>query len=143
MVEEVFTRHGTPEHVVTDRGPQFTAQLFEKTSELLDTRHHKTTAYHPQSDRLVERLNQTLIQMIATYIDQNQRNWDDFIPYMLYAYHTAKNESTGDTPFYLQHARDPYGPYELQATVWREQYNSVEDYKQTMLLRFNQAFALA
>ena len=72
MVEEVFTRHGTPEHVITDRGPQFMAQLFEKISELLDTKHHKTMVYHPQSDGLVERLNQTLVQKIATYVDQDQ-----------------------------------------------------------------------
>ena len=66
IVKEVFTRHGTPEHIITDRGTQFMGQLFEKISELLETKHHKTTAYHPQSDGLVERLNQTSIRINET-----------------------------------------------------------------------------
>ena len=57
IIEQVFTRHGIPEHIVMDRGKQFVDKMFNKITILMGSKHHMTTAYHPQSDSLVERLN--------------------------------------------------------------------------------------
>ena len=56
-----------------------------------------TTAYHPQGDGLVERFNRTL-----TVEDRRQeRDWDDRLPYVLFAYHTSVQESTQESAFHL------------------------------------------
>ena len=52
-----ITRYGLPSDVSSDRGPQFTSQLWQDLSDLLGTKLHHTTAYHPQENGLVERFH--------------------------------------------------------------------------------------
>ncbi|GFX99572.1 transposon Ty3-I Gag-Pol polyprotein [Trichonephila clavipes] len=40
------------------------------------------------------------------YVDVEQKNWDEILPYVTFAYNTAKQETTGFTPFYLLHGRE-------------------------------------
>ena len=62
---------------------------------------------------MVERFNRTLATMISTLIEQSRRNWDDLLPYVLYAYRTAVHSSTKETPFYLMFGRDAMSPTDL------------------------------
>ena len=52
---------------------------------------HKTwtTALHPQSDGLVERLNRTLGKQLAILIAEHQRDWDTHLPFVLMAHRSA------------------------------------------------------
>ncbi|UYV76681.1 hypothetical protein LAZ67_14001729 [Cordylochernes scorpioides] len=65
-----------------------------------------TTAYHPQTNGLTERLNRTLGDMLSIYLDVEQNNWDSILPFATFAYNTAKLETTGFSPFYLFHGRE-------------------------------------
>ena len=56
-----------------------------------------TTAYHPQTDGLVERLNSTVCQTLSMYVSKNQKDWDVFIPAALIAFRTSPSESTGES----------------------------------------------
>ena len=60
LVFHWIARFGTPLHMSSDRGPQFTSQLWTSISRLLGTQLHHTTAYHPQSNGLVERFHRHL-----------------------------------------------------------------------------------
>ena len=44
-----ITRYGLPSDISSDRGPQFTSQLWQDLSNFLGTKLHRTTAYHPQA----------------------------------------------------------------------------------------------
>ena len=61
--------------------------------------HRLTTAYHPQVNRLDERLNQTLVNSLANFAQQNRETWDAKLSQVVYAYNTALQESTKHTPF--------------------------------------------
>ena len=61
--------------------------------------HRLTTAYHPQVNRLDERLNQTLANSLANFVQQNRETWDAKLSQIVYAYNTALQESTKHTPF--------------------------------------------
>ena len=74
--------------------------------ELLGIKKVNTTAYHPQTDGLVERFNRTLISMLAKTVQKQGRDWDEHLPYVLYAYRTSVQESTKESPFYLLYGRD-------------------------------------
>jgi len=74
----------------------------------------KTTPYHLQTNGAVERFNRTLQNMIAMYVNAYQDDWDEILPYVLYAYRTAYNESTRESPYYLMFIRDPINPTDLQ-----------------------------
>ena len=88
-----------------------------------------TTAYHSQTDGLVERFNHTLINMRVT----KTQEWDDLLLYALFAYRSTLQVSTGDSPFRLLYGRDPQLPSELvlDPPVHRETVQ-LDDYKTVM-----------
>ena len=71
-----------------------------------------TTAYHPQTDGLVERFNRTLTAMLAKTVQRGGRDWDQHLPYVLFAYRASLQESTQESPFFLLYGRDPRLPNE-------------------------------
>ena len=56
-----IARFGIPQHISSDRGVQFTWQLWTMTSQLLGIQLHNTTAYHPQANGLVELFKNNII----------------------------------------------------------------------------------
>lgn len=106
FIENIVLRHGAPSIVITDRGTAFTAALLDHVLVLSGTIHRKSTAYHPQTNGLTERLNKTLEDMLSMYVDIEHKNWDEILPYITFAYNTAKQETTRMTPFSLVHGRE-------------------------------------
>ncbi|GBN48124.1 Transposon Ty3-I Gag-Pol polyprotein, partial [Araneus ventricosus] len=106
LLEEILLRHGAPRVIITDRGTVFQSRLVSTLAELCNIDHRMTTAYHPQTNGLTERFNKTLADMLSMYVNIEQRNWDEILPFVTFAYNTAKQETTGSTPFYLLHGRE-------------------------------------
>ena len=65
LVEEIFCRHGAPEHLLSDRGANFLSSLIQDVCKYLNIKKVNTSGYHPQTDGLVERFNSTLINMLS------------------------------------------------------------------------------
>jgi len=82
----------------------------EEVYSLLGVQKVNTTAYHPQTDGLVEQFNCTLTDMLAKKVKKNGKDWDIRLPHVLFAYRATPQESTGETPFYLLYGRDPVLP---------------------------------
>ena len=113
LVDEFISRFGLPRQIHTDQGTQFESKLFQNLCELLDIDKTRTTAFHPQSDGLVERFNKTLEDMISKYIIVDQRSWDSSLQLLLMAYRTSEHESTGYTPNRMMFGREPLLPVDL------------------------------
>lgn len=105
FLSNIVLRHGAPAIVLTDRGTSFTAEFLQEVLRLTHTTHRKTTAYHPQTNGLTERLNRTLADMLSMYVDLNHKTWDEILPYATFAYNTAVQETTRFTPFELVFGR--------------------------------------
>ncbi|GFV91891.1 transposon Tf2-6 polyprotein [Trichonephila clavipes] len=106
LLEEIVLRHGAPRVIITDRGAVFRSRLVSSLVDLCNIDHRFTTAYHPQTNGLTERFNKTLADMLSMYVDVEQKNWDEILPFVTFAYNTAKQETTDFTPFYLLHGRE-------------------------------------
>ena len=76
LTKEFICRFGVPLLIHTDQGRNFESKLMAEVCELLDIKKTRTTAYHPQSDGMVERFNQTLEAQLSKFADHNQRYWD-------------------------------------------------------------------
>ncbi len=111
LVEEIFTRWGTPAYLVSDRGTQFTSQLLALVCKQWMVIQKLTTAYHPQTN-LTERVNRNLKTMIASYVGAHHRLWDKRIPEFRYAINSAYHESIGFTPAEVALGRKIKGPME-------------------------------
>ena len=104
FVEQFVATHGTPQRLLSDRGPNFTSELFREICKLTNTDKVYTTAYHPECDGQVKNCNKTLVNMLSFYTSRHQKDWDTHIPYVLHPYRTSEHASTRETPF-LPHVR--------------------------------------
>ncbi|GBM02378.1 Retrovirus-related Pol polyprotein from transposon 412 [Araneus ventricosus] len=144
MVEEIILKHGAPRTIITDRGQVFQSKLIFEINRLCNVDHRMTTAYHPQTNGLTERFNKTLADMLSMYVDVEQRNWDQILPFVTFAYNTARQETTGLTPFYLLHGREaettldtifPYSPDGATQDYLQRLLNQTEESRQLARLR--------
>ena len=87
----------------------------------------RTTAYHPQSDGLVERWNRTLLHNLSTCVKDHPESWEDYVRAICMAYNTSVHATTGFTPFYLMFGRQAKLPVELMyGTLEPESLTSTE-----------------
>jgi hypothetical protein len=57
--------HRVPKMIVSDRGTQFTSKFWERLHETLDTQLRLSSTYHPQTDGLIERVNQIMEYVVC------------------------------------------------------------------------------
>ena len=100
ITDEIVARFGAPASLHSDQGRNVDSALTHEICSLLGTKKTRTTAYHPASDGLVERLNQTLEQMLSHVVSTDDRDWDVRLPSVMMAYRSAVQSSTGYTPHY-------------------------------------------
>jgi len=73
---EVVSHHGVTEKRLSESGANLLSDLLHEVYVLLGIRKINTSAYHPQTDGLVERFNRTLTDMLAKTVDHCGTDWD-------------------------------------------------------------------
>ena len=114
----VFARVGIPDEILTDQGSNLISSLLQEMYLMLNISRLRTFPYHPQTDGLTERLNGTLKSMIRKFTASNQKDWDEHLPYLLFAYREVPQESTGFSPFELLYGRRVRGPLDVPKEAW-------------------------
>ena len=107
FVLHVFSKHGVPSHVTSDRGSEFVSHFFRSLGEALDMKLHFTSGYHPEGDGQTERTNQTLEQYLRIYCNYQQDNWSQLLPLAEFAFNNAPNATTGISPFFANKGYHP------------------------------------
>jgi len=124
FVLHVFSKHGVPSHVTSDRGSEFVSHFFRSLGEALNMKLHFTAGYHPSADGQTERVNQTLEQYIRMYCNYQQDNWAPLLPLGEFAYNNTPNDTTGVSPFFANKGYHPsvtvYPERDLTSTRARE-----------------------
>ncbi|XP_055999913.1 uncharacterized protein K02A2.6-like [Ostrea edulis] len=113
LVEEVFAKFGLSRILHSDQGRQYESHLFKEPCALLHIEKTRTSPYHPQTDGMVERFNETLATMLSAYVNDHQTNWDEFLPHVMQAYRSAVHKTTGCTPNFLMLGRETSTPLDL------------------------------
>jgi transposase InsO family protein len=98
LLDGWFLRYGPPEKLLSDRGKVFASNLLARVCEVLGIRKIFTSAYHPQTDGFVERLNRTLCRDLSAYVTAEE-DWDEHVAMTCFRYNTSVHEVTGVTPF--------------------------------------------
>ena len=136
FVNEFMCRFCFPDSVHKDQGKNFQAKILKEICTLLDIKKTHTTAYHPQSDGLVER---TLLGMLSMAVREDEQGWD-LLPTLLLARRTSHNGTTRSTPFELIFGGDPHLPEDVLFSI----PGAVEDpsqYAEVLKNRMQQAHA--
>lgn len=96
---QVFHTFGIPEVIHSDNGKQFTSKVFEQMITNYKIQHLTTAFYSPQSNAS-ERVNQSVLAAIRTYVESDHRDWDLYLSEIEEALRTSVHSSTGVNPFF-------------------------------------------
>ena len=115
----VMPRTGIPRIIISDRDPKFTSEFWTGLHSMLGTKLSFSTAYHPQTDGLAERMIQTLEDMIRRFCayglefkdnDGYTHDWVSLLPILELAYCTSIHSTTGKPPAILEKGWIPHLP---------------------------------
>jgi hypothetical protein len=134
LVKDFISRFGTPLEIHTDQGRNFDCQLIQDVCKLLHVKKTRSTAYHPQSNGVIERFNQTLAQMIRTHAMENQ-DWDEDLAFLMAAYRSTKHPATGYSPNFMMFGREVYSPLELQFPLPRTDVQQSDQHEYALALQ--------
>ena len=124
LYKEIICRHGCPKVILSDNGSHFNNKLVEGLCKKFEIKHKKSAPYHPQTNGLVERFNRTLCEALAK-VTEEEKQWDEHIEEVLFAYRTIKHSTTKHTPFYMVNGREAILPIDEIEDV-----NRIEDFEQ-------------
>ncbi|CAJ0937392.1 unnamed protein product [Ranitomeya imitator] len=110
FIKHVFRLHGMPDKIVSDWGPQFASRFWRELCRLLSIELNLSSAYHPETNGLVERTNQTLVTYLRHFVSARQDDWASLLPWAEFALNNAVADSTGQTPFLLNYGQHPRVP---------------------------------
>jgi len=86
---EVWKYHGLPTDIVSDRDSQFTSEVWKDFLRLSEIRLRMSTAFHPQTDRHMEPLNQTIEAYLRDFVGREQDDWVSLLPMAEFAYNNS------------------------------------------------------
>ena len=109
--------------MLTDFGSQFTAEVMKEVSRLLSLQQLTTTPYHPMCNGLVERFHATMKQMLRRMCAERPKEWDKYLPALLFAIREVPQESLGFSPFELLYGRSVRGPMAILRELWSGEVN--------------------
>ena len=81
---------------------------------MLDIKKTRTTLYHTHTDGMVERFNRTLERFLSAFVNAEHTDWDERLPYVMMAYRSYVNETTGYMPKVMMLRRDVTVPLDIQ-----------------------------
>ena len=108
-----FTFVGIPRSVQSDQGSNFMSGIFQQVMHELGIKQYKSSAYHPECQGALERILQTLKNMIRSYCFDTEKDWDEGIHLLLFAVRESVQESLGFSPFELVFGHTVRGPLKL------------------------------
>lgn len=106
LEDSVILVHGVPQTIFLDNGSQFISKITESLFKQYNIPNiYYTPKYTPQVNT-VERYNRTIITCLSTFVEDDHRTWDTFIPKVQFAINNSVNEATGYTPSFLVFGRE-------------------------------------
>jgi hypothetical protein len=80
LVDNVWKHTGFPKAIILDRGPQFAAQVTQELWWKLGIHQKLSTAFHLQTNRESERVNQKIEQYLRICGNFQQDDWASLLP---------------------------------------------------------------
>ena len=116
---DMTTRVGIPEEVLTDNDSNFVSKTMREYCTTMGIEHMKTSPYHLQTDGMVERFNATLKRLLCKLTQNPNVEWDECLPYVLWAYRGTVHKTTGFSPYQMLYGRPMRMPLDQMVRCWR------------------------
>jgi transposase InsO family protein len=115
--EDLITRFGCPNKIVTDNAATFGSEPLARFCEQFRIKLIHSTPYYPQGNGLAESANKILIRIIKRLLEDNQRAWNSKLKFALWADWVTKKIAIGLSPFQLVYGAEAIFPSQLAIPV--------------------------
>jgi len=102
----VWKLHGLPESMVSDREPQFMAELTKELNRMLGIEMKLSMAFHPQMDGQTERMNQELEQYLRFFVGHQQKDWPEWLVSAEFAVNNKVHTATKVSSFMANYGKE-------------------------------------
>ena len=90
FTENVFRLHGMPKDITTDRGSIFTSDKWKEITQEWDIKRNLSRAFYLETNGQTERTNAILEQYLRAYVNYQQDDWTELLPYAEFAYNNSR-----------------------------------------------------
>jgi len=104
--DNMWRLHGLLKSVVSDRGPQFAAELTKELNGMLSIKTKLSTAFHPQMDGQIECMNQELEQYLWFFVDHRQKDWPEWLASAEFTINNKVHSTTKMSLFMVNYGRE-------------------------------------
>ena len=100
---DITARLGIIQKLILDSGSNFVSKTMKYFCTLTWMKQIKISPYHPKTDRMMKRFNSMLKWSLRKLVTNPEAEWDDCLPYVLWAHWESIHMNTGSTHtnFYL------------------------------------------
>jgi len=91
--------HRLQESVISNRGPQFAAELTKELNKILEIKTRLLTTFHPQTNGQTEQMNQELEHYLRFFTEYRQRDWLEWLAIAEFAVNNKIHLTTKVLPF--------------------------------------------
>ncbi|MBW0492711.1 hypothetical protein O181_032426 [Austropuccinia psidii MF-1] len=116
---KIISTCGVPKIIISDADPKLTSEFWTNLYDMLGTKLAFSTAYHPDTDGLAERMIQTMEDILGRFCEYGMEYKDNegythyfltLIPVVQLSYNTSQHSTTGKTPSLVEIGWNPLLP---------------------------------
>ncbi|MBW0518112.1 hypothetical protein O181_057827 [Austropuccinia psidii MF-1] len=115
----IISTCGVPKIIISDRDPKFTSEFWTNFYDMLGTKLAFSTAYHPQTDELAERMIHKVEDILRRFYAYGMEykdhegythDWVTLLPEVQLAYNKSQHSTTGKTHALVEKSWNPFFP---------------------------------
>jgi len=137
--DNMWKLYGLLESVISDRGPQFAAELMKELNKMLGIETKLSMAYHLQMDSQTKRTNQELKQYLRMYVNHRQNNWSEWLAMAEFVFNNKVHTATKTSLFQVNYGRELRMGFDIRK---KEKNKKTEEFAREMKERHEEARAV-
>lgn len=94
IYEQIIIGFGCPKSLISDGGTDFLNSVIEEKTNRFNINYYMNILYYPQINSYIERVNQTLFNILRKIVYDFKNNKDIKLPAILWAYYMTRFFST-------------------------------------------------
>ena len=113
LKHNIICFYGVLGELIIDNGTNLNGKMIQQLCQQFKIEHINSIPYRPQMNGAVEDTNKNIKKILVKMTD-TYKDWHEYLPFALCAYHTSVHTSTSATPYSLVYGMEAILPAEVQ-----------------------------